>query len=77
MISAPGHETLVTELFVSDHPYIDQDAVFGVRALLAVDFIANHSTADASKYGLEVPFSMFEYDFVLRWHEQSQPQSDL
>lgn len=66
MISAPGHVTLVTELFVHDDPYIDPDAVFGVRTSLAVDFIANHSDADASKYGLEAPFSMVEYDFVLR-----------
>ena len=66
MISAPGHETLVTELFVNDDPYIDQDAVFGVRASLAVDFITNRSAADASKYGLETPFEMLEYDFVLR-----------
>ncbi len=73
MISAPGHETLVTELFVADDPYIDQDAVFGVRESLAVDFMVNHSAADAVEYGLEAPFSMVEYDFVLRPREDSPP----
>ena len=31
MISAPGHERLVTQLFVTDDQYLDSDAVFGVK----------------------------------------------
>jgi hydroxyquinol 1,2-dioxygenase len=73
MISAPGHETLVTELFAADDPYIDGDAVFGVRASLAVDFTVNHSADDAAKYDLESPFDMVEYDFVLRPRKDSPP----
>jgi hypothetical protein len=30
-ISAPGHERLVTQLFVKGDPYLDSDAVFGVK----------------------------------------------
>lgn len=30
--SAEGHAPLVTELFIADDPYLDSDAVFGVRA---------------------------------------------
>lgn len=33
---APGHRSLVTELFLEDDPYLDRDAVFGVRADLVV-----------------------------------------
>ena len=34
IVSAPGHRTLVTELFDADDPYLDSDAVFGVREAL-------------------------------------------
>jgi hydroxyquinol 1,2-dioxygenase len=33
---APGYRPLVTEIFPSDDPYLDRDAVFGVRADLVV-----------------------------------------
>ena len=34
IVSAPGHRSLVTELFDADDPYLDSDAVFGVRQAL-------------------------------------------
>ena len=34
IVSAPGHRTLVTELFDAEDPYLDSDAVFGVREAL-------------------------------------------
>lgn len=38
MISAPGHEKLVTHLFVRGDQYLDSDAVFGVKNSLVADF---------------------------------------
>ena len=38
MLSAPGYQRLITHLFVSDSPYLDSDAVFGVRNSLIVDY---------------------------------------
>ena len=38
MVSAPGHVPLTTHLFVEDSPYLDSDAVFGVRDSLVVEF---------------------------------------
>ncbi|MGH1571115.1 intradiol ring-cleavage dioxygenase [Methylobacterium sp. P31] len=38
MIAAEGYETLVTHLFAADSPYLDSDAVFGVKNSLIVDF---------------------------------------
>ena len=38
MIQAPGHATLVTHLFSKGDPYLDSDAVFGVKESLIVDF---------------------------------------
>ena len=37
MISYPGYDTLVTHLFVDGDPYLDSDAVFGVKQSLIVD----------------------------------------
>ncbi|MEX0859938.1 MAG: hydroxyquinol 1,2-dioxygenase, partial [Cucumibacter sp.] len=37
MIAHPGYETLVTHLFIAGDPYLDSDAVFGVKQSLIVD----------------------------------------
>lgn len=34
IVQAPGHRTLVTEIFDAADPYLESDAVFGVRAAL-------------------------------------------
>jgi hydroxyquinol 1,2-dioxygenase len=38
MIAAAGHETLVTHVFVAGDPYLDSDAVFGVKQELIAEF---------------------------------------
>lgn len=38
MISAPGYETLVTHIFAEGSPYLDSDAVFGVKTSLIEPF---------------------------------------
>ena len=53
-IEAPGYETLITHVFRSDDPYLDSDAVFGVRESLIADW--KHQP-DGSY--------LVEYDFVL------------
>ena len=37
-VSAPGHVMLTTHMFVGGSPFIDDDAVFGKRDSLVVDF---------------------------------------
>jgi len=54
MIEAPGYETLITHVFRSDDPYLDSDAVFGVRQSLIADW---KQQADGSY--------LVEYVFVL------------
>ncbi len=39
MIKAPGYETLVTHVFRNGDPYLDSDAVFGVRQSLVADWV--------------------------------------
>ena len=65
IVSAPGYETCVTHLFVKGDPYLDSDAVFGVKSSLVVEFKRNDSEAEAKKLGLKVPFLTTGYDFVL------------
>ena len=44
MVSSPGHRTLTTHLFDAESPYLDSDAVFGVRDSLVVRFEADGET---------------------------------
>ena len=38
IVTAPGYQKLVTHIFVGDDPYIDSDAVFGVKETLMAPF---------------------------------------
>jgi protocatechuate 3,4-dioxygenase beta subunit len=65
IVEAPGYEKVISELFVRGDPYIDSDAVFGVKDSLTVDFVLHESVEDAEKYGRPVPFYTVDYDFIL------------
>jgi hydroxyquinol 1,2-dioxygenase len=54
MIKAPGYETLITHVFRNGDPYLDSDAVFGVRQSLVADWVRQPD----GHY-------LVEYDFVL------------
>ena len=66
MISAPGHGRLVTQLFVTGDPYLDSDAVFGVKESLVVDCERFETSEEAAQYQVEAPFYRMHYDFVLK-----------
>lgn len=66
IVKAEGYVPLVTELFSVDDPYIDRDAVFGVRASLAVPFVRQDSAAAAAPYDIKPPFYTLDFDFRLR-----------
>lgn len=65
MLTAPGFERLVTHIFPEGDPYLDSDAVFGVKDSLVVPFERNTSDADAQRLGLTAPFYAVRFDFVL------------
>lgn len=65
-ITADGHGDLITELYPDDDPYIDEDAVFGVRNSLAVSFKPGGNAEEAAKYGLPDSYLTLDYDFILR-----------
>jgi hydroxyquinol 1,2-dioxygenase len=65
IVSAPGHGTITTELFFADDPYIDEDAVFGVRERLVVAVRQGDDRNDAARYALPDSFALVEFDFRL------------
>jgi protocatechuate 3,4-dioxygenase beta subunit len=65
-VSAPGCAPLVTELYMSDDPYLEEDAVFGVRASLTPPMVPVDSAEEAARHGLEAPFHRIDFDFKLR-----------
>ncbi len=64
MISAPGHRTLTTHLFVADDPHLDDDAVFGVQPSLVTPFVLQPGAAPAGAPS-DGPWSSVRFDFVL------------
>jgi hydroxyquinol 1,2-dioxygenase len=62
-IVADGYETLTTHVFVADDPFLDTDAVFGVKESLVAPFVKS-----------EDAHCTLEYDFVLA-KEPQRPRS--
>ena len=65
IVSAPGYATLTTHLFRQGDPYLDSDAVFGVKDDLIVEFARNDTAEEAAMHGVTAPFYTAAYDFVL------------
>jgi catechol 1,2-dioxygenase len=65
IINAKGFDALVTHIFDPDDPYINSDAVFGVKESLLADFKRTHDTVRARDYGFAGDFWDVEHDFVL------------
>ena len=70
IVTAPGHRELVTEVFPDDDPYLDEDAVFGVREALIMHYQKKTDRADvpagmAIGQDVTLPFYTVDFDFVL------------
>jgi catechol 1,2-dioxygenase len=65
IVSAPGFEPVTTHIFVEGDPYLDSDAVFGVKESLIVPFVRKDDPEAAARLGLANPYFTAEYDFVL------------
>jgi hydroxyquinol 1,2-dioxygenase len=65
MLRDPGHQPLTTHLFVSDSPYLDSDAVFGVRNSLIVDFERHPPGTAPDGKTMDTPYYTARYDFRL------------
>jgi hydroxyquinol 1,2-dioxygenase len=65
IVSAPGHRTLTTHIFVAGSPYIESDAVFAVKKSLVTDFAVVDDPASAASYGVANPFRQAAFDITL------------
>ncbi|MFD2091038.1 intradiol ring-cleavage dioxygenase [Blastococcus deserti] len=77
IVTAPGHRPVTTHLFVDGDPYIDSDAVFGVKESLVREFPVVDDPARAAEVGLPNPFRTVHFDVVLLRtdspHVEAQP----
>jgi hydroxyquinol 1,2-dioxygenase len=65
-VAAEGHVPVTTHLFVAGSPYIDSDAVFGVRPSLVVDFESHPPGKAPDGRAIERPYWSAHYDFHLQ-----------
>jgi catechol 1,2-dioxygenase len=67
IVSAPGYDTVITHIFRPDCPFLEVDAVFGVKESLIADFRKVVDAKRAAELGFaDVPFFWHvEWDFVL------------
>ena len=65
MVSAPGFVPVTTHLFVKGSPYLEEDAVFGKRDSLVVEFKRHPAGTASDGRELKSPYYTAEYDFRL------------
>jgi catechol 1,2-dioxygenase len=63
--AAPGYRPVTTHVFVADSPYLDSDAVFGVKESLIRDVPEVDDPARAAEVGLPNPFRTLSFDLTL------------
>lgn len=70
IVVADGHKSLVTEVFAEGDPYIDSDAVFGVRSDLVMKYVEQNDLSNlpsdlAVGHNVTLPYFKVDFDFVL------------
>ena len=66
MIKAPGYQTLITHIFRDDDPYLESDAVFGVRSSLVAHWKSHPAGQAPDGTYSEHAFHSLNFDFVLQ-----------
>ncbi|WAB83011.1 intradiol ring-cleavage dioxygenase [Microcella daejeonensis] len=64
MVEAEGFETLITHIFVAGDEWLGDDAVFGVKQSLILDF-ERHEPGEAPGRRVDEPWSSTAFDIVL------------
>jgi len=73
IVSAPGYRPVTTHVFVADGPYLDSDAVFGVKDSLVRDVPEVDDPARAAAAGLPNPFRTLTFDVALLREDSTAP----
>lgn len=73
MITADGYQTLITHVFDREDPYLESDAVFGVKESLITTFERQEPGEAPDGTTMDRPFYTLTYDFVLAPADGSGP----
>lgn len=65
IVSAPAYAPVATHLFVKGDPYLESDAVFGVKDSLVVEFKEHNAGETPDGKRSDQPFYVVGYDFKL------------
>lgn len=65
-ITAPGYASVTTHIFAAGDPYLDTDAVFGVKESLIAPFERHEAGTAPDGRQVSQPYYTMHYDFVLR-----------
>jgi protocatechuate 3,4-dioxygenase beta subunit len=68
IVGADGFKPLTTHIFTRDCPWLNDDAVFGVKESLIADVLTINDRGRAEALGLPNPFREVTWDFVLGRH---------
>ena len=66
MITAEGFQPVITHIFAAGDPYLDIDAVFGVRNSLIAPFPLQPAGTAPNGSARATPYYALSWDFVLR-----------
>jgi protocatechuate 3,4-dioxygenase beta subunit len=73
IVAAPGYRPVTTHVFVAGSPYLDSDAVFGVKDSLVRDVPEVDDPKRAAEVGLDNPFRALTFDLTLLRADQPAP----
>jgi protocatechuate 3,4-dioxygenase beta subunit len=76
MISAPGFETLVTQVFLADCEYLNNDVALSVVRSLIGNFV-RHEDPTGAPVPVDGAWYSLDYEFVLRPGEQRFPKPPI
>jgi hydroxyquinol 1,2-dioxygenase len=65
IVSAPGYESVTTHIFVEGDPYLESDAVFGVKNSLVAPFVRHESGVAPDGKRMDRPYYTVRYEFGL------------
>lgn len=65
MVKAPGFTTLISQVFEDGDPYLDSDAVFGVRSTLIGQYKLHAAAEEYEGAVIGEPFYTLDFDLVL------------
>jgi hydroxyquinol 1,2-dioxygenase len=71
MVTAPGFQRLITHVFAAGDPYLDTDAVFGVKTSLVTEFVSHDPGTAPDGRHMHSPYHTMSYDLILEREQSS------